>query len=317
MHALSANLMEITGNELDGAGWNRIDCANYSDMKLRSIAWMGAGLFLAGVAGAAVVCRRKGERDLPPEPGETTEHAELRRIMELSAAYNESLYEMLQRLEACAAPAERAGVVADITQNNQVARQEINELRESLQSRLAEHGRTFADVDGFAELISQYRGITLEQQKRHLALYDRVKLMPGVPASPELHAYLRLGFKEEEQRHADTERQLMKAAAEQRELMLRAGRVMSAVANAETAADAAVELNSLGDSYMKISAQIKLYRDDDPSGAVSSVAELRSLYAALLPMLQAQASRLRDAFFFDNDALEEVVERMLPAPSAS
>ena len=274
---------------------------------------MGAGLFLAGVAGAAVVCRRKGERELPPEPGETPEHAELREIMQVSAIYNDELYARIERLAACETAEERPGLVNEIIANNQASRQQINTMREALQNRLSAQGRTFADVDGFTELISQYRGITLEQKKRHLQVYERVRRMQNVPSTPELHAFLRLGFQEEAQRHADTERQLMRFASMQRELMLRAGRVMSQVTSAETAAAASAELNSLGDKYMEIASSIRLYRDDDPAGAEYGVAELRALYAALLPMLQTQAARLRDSFYYDDEALEAVVERMLPA----
>lgn len=273
---------------------------------------MGAGLFLAGVAGAAVVCRRKGERELPPEPAETTEHAELRKIMEESAAYNEALYQQVLRLESEPAPANRPAIVAELSEQNKKTRQQIDQLRDALQSRLSTQRRTFADVDGFAELISEYRGITLEQQRRHMELYQRVRKLENVPSTPELSAFLKLGFKEDEQRHADTERQLMKAASEQRELMLRAGRVLSSVTDADSAGKAPEELNNLGDSYMRISGRIKLYREDDPGGCAAAVAELRSLYAALLPMLQAQASRLRSAEFYGCAPLREVVERMLP-----
>ena len=281
-------------------------------MKIRSIAWMGAGLFLAGVAGAAVVCRRKGERELPPEPAETTEHAELRKIMEESIAYNDALYQQVMRLESEPAPANRPAIVAELSEQNKKTRQRIDQMRDALQGRLASQHRTFVDIDGFAELISEYRGITLEQQRRHLELYQRVRKLENVSASPELHAFLKLGFKEEEQRHADTERQLMKAASEQRELMLRAGRVLSSVTDEASAGRATEELNNLGDTYMSISARIRLYKEDDPAGASAGVAELRSLYAALLPMLQVQSSRLRAVDFYGNAALKEVVERMLP-----
>ena len=273
---------------------------------------MGAGLFLAGVAGAAVVCRRKGERELPPEPAETTEHAELRKIMEESAAYNEALYQQVLRLESEPAPANRPAIVAELSEQNKKTRQQIDQLRDALQSRLSTQRRTFADVDGFAELISEYRGITLEQQRRHMELYQRVRKLENVPSTPELSAFLKLGFKDDVQRHADTERQLMKAASEQRELMLRAGRVLSSVMNADSAMKAPEELNNLGDTYMSISSRIKLYKEDDPGGATSAVAELRSLYSALLPMLQTQASRLRSAEFYGCAPLREVVERMLP-----
>lgn len=275
---------------------------------------MGAGLFLAGVAGAAVVYRRKGERDLPPEPGEAPEHAEFRLIMEHSAAYNDALFEMLQRIAGCGAPTEYSALLAEIASRNHAGLEKINAMREALRARLEAQGRTFADVEGYTELISEYRSITLEQQRQHLEVYKRVQSLPGMPASAsaELLAYIKLGFKDDAQRHADTERQLMKAAGAQRELMLRAGRVMSGVTGVESAASAPEELNALGAGYLEQSARIRLYRDDDPAGAASAVAELRSLYAALLPMLQQHARRLREADFYGNEPLREVVERMLP-----
>lgn len=278
---------------------------------------MGAGLFLAGVAGAAVVYRRKGERDLPPEPVEAPEHAEFRRILEQSAAYNDTLFEMMQHLADCSSLAEYSGLVAEMTSRNHAGLEKINAMREVLRTRLEAQGRTFADVEGYTELISEYRSITLEQQRRHLEVYQRVQRMQGMPASSELLAYIKLGFKDDEQRYADTERQLMKAAEAQRELMLRAGRVMSGVTGTESAAAAPEELNALGASYMEQSARIRLYRDDDPAGATSAVAELRSLYAALLPMLQQHARRLREADFYGNEPLREVVERMLPEEKQS
>lgn len=273
---------------------------------------MGAGLLLAGVAGAAVVCRRKGERELPEQPGETKEHAALRVIMEESAAYNNALYERMAELEK-AAPAARREVLAGLTSQNQEGRKKIDTMRATLQQQLGEQGRTFNDVDGFAELISEYRGITLKQQKRHLEIFQRVRKLENVPSSPELHAYLKLGFKEDEQRLADTDMQLMKAAAGQRELMLRAGRVLSTILDAGAAEASTAELNELGDKYLEFSEMIHLYRDDDPQGAASGVAELRSLYSALLPMLREHAARLREAGFYANESLREVVERMLPA----
>lgn len=301
-------------------GWNGLDASipvgldwgECADMKIPNIAWMGAGLLLAGVAGAAVVCRRKGERELPAEPGESAEHAALREILEQSAAYNDALFERVRALEAVAAPVKRPDAVAELTQQNQAGRRKIDALRMKLQEQLGAQGRTFADVEGFAELISQYRAVTLEQQRRHLEVFQRVRKMENMPDSLELHAFLKLGFKDEDQRRADTEHQLLAAANEQRELMLRAGRVMSAVLDAETAAGASAELNELGKRYLEHTARIRLYRDDDPAGAEPAVAELRSLYAALLPMLQAQARRLRAASFFGEQGLRDVVERMLP-----
>lgn len=281
-------------------------------MKFRSIAWMSAGLLLAGVAGAAVVSRRKGSRELPAEPVETPDYAELRAVLQRSADYNNALYERLGRLEKIEDPAGRLAAVAEITTQNQADRQEINELREKLQARLGEQGRTFADVEGFADLLSEFRAQTLLQQKRHLELYHRVRKLENVPNSPELHAYLRLGFKEEEQRHADTDMQLMKAANEQRELMLRSGRVMDSIVDSATAESASAELVELGASYRKLTETIRLYREDDPKGAEHAVAELRTMYNGLLPMLKSHAARLRENQFFGNAELRAVVERMLP-----
>ena len=273
---------------------------------------MSAGLLLAGVAGAAVVSRRKGSRELPAEPVETPDYAELRAVLQRSADYNNALYERLGRLEKIEDPAGRLAAVAEITTQNQADRQEINELREKLQARLGEQGRTFADVEGFADLLSEFRARTLLQQKRHLELYHRVRKLENVPNSPELHAYLRLGFKEEEQRHADTDMQLMKAANEQRELMLRSGRVMDSIVDSATAETASAELVELGASYRKLTETIRLYREDDPKGAEHAVAELRTMYNGLLPMLKSHAVRLRENQFFGNAELRAVVERMLP-----
>lgn len=273
---------------------------------------MGAGLLLAGVAGAAVVHRRKGGRELPELPGETQEHAALRAILTQSAAYNDALYERVQNLEKIDAPSERMAAVAQITTQNQAEREAINGMRAALQGKLDEQGRTFMDVDGFVELLSEYRGVTLAQQKRHMVVYQRVRKLAGVPDSPELHAYMKLGFKDDAQRWADTDMQLMKVAAEQREIMLRAGRVLDAIADASAAVAAAAELNELGSRYTALADTIRLYRDDDPKGALHAVDELRTMYAGLLPMLKAHASRLREQEYYGSSALREVLERMLP-----
>lgn len=273
---------------------------------------MGAGLLLAGVAGAAVVNRRKGVRELPAAPKATPEHEDLREIMQRTVAYNDALYERVVMLEKTEDSALRPQVVSEITNQNQVDRVAINELRAALQSRLAEQGRTFADVDGFADVISEYRGVTLRQQKRHLEVFQRVRKMANVPETPELHAYVKLGFKEDEQRWADTDMQLMKAANEQRELMLRAGRVLDSITDAESATAAPAELNALGDRYIELTGIIRLYRDDDPKGAEQAVNELRKMYSGLLPMLKSHAARLRENTFYDCAGLRSVVERMLP-----
>lgn len=281
-------------------------------MKIGRLAWMGAGLLLAGVAGAAVVNRRKGVRELPAAPKATPEHEDLREIMQRTVAYNDALYERVVMLEKTEDSALRPQVVSEITNQNQVDRVAINELRAALQSRLAEQGRTFADVDGFADVISEYRGVTLRQQKRHLEVFQRVRKMANVPETPELHAYVKLGFKEDEQRWADTDMQLMKAANEQRELMLRAGRVLDSITDAESATAAPAELNALGDRYIELTGIIRLYRDDDPKGAEQAVNELRKMYSGLLPMLKSHAARLRENAFYDCAGLRSVVERMLP-----
>lgn len=281
-------------------------------MKIGRLAWMGAGLLLAGVAGAAVVNRRKGVRELPAAPKATPEHEALREIMQRTVAYNNALYDRVVMLEKTEDSALRPQVVSEITNQNQVDRVAINELRAALQSRLAEQGRTFADVDGFADVISEYRGVTLRQQKRHLAVFQRVRKMANVPETPELHAYVKLGFKEDEQRWADTDMQLMKAANEQRELMLRAGRVLDSITDAESAMAAPAELNALGDRYIELTGIIRLYRDDDPKGAEQAVNELRKMYSGLLPMLKSHAARLRENAFYDCAGLRSVVERMLP-----
>lgn len=284
-------------------------------MNIRNIAWMGAGLLLAGVAGvagAAVVRRRKEGRELPSEPKVSPEHLALREIMQKSAEYNDAVYQRVQKLSEMDDVSARPAAVAELTLQNQAGREAINMLRESLQKKLETQGRTFADVDGFVELISEYRRVTLDQQERHLALFERVRKMDNVPPTPELHAYLKLGFKEDDQRWADTDMQLMKAASEQRELMLRAGRVLGGITSAAVAASAPDELNELGNRYLALSRCIKLYRNDDPKGAERAVQELRTMYAALLPMLKTQSRRLYEQEFYGSAALREIVERMLP-----
>lgn len=273
---------------------------------------MSAGLLLAGVAGAAVVHRRKAGRELPCEPGDTEEYVALRAILQASVAYNDALYERVQDLEKIETPSARMTAAAAITVKNQAERESINALRAELQQKLGEQGRTFMDVDGFVELLSEFRAVTLEQQKRHLSIFQRVRKLDGVPDSPELHAYLKLGFKDDEQRRADTDVQLMKAADEQRELMLRAGRVLDSIADAGAAATAPEELNRLGNRYMDLTTRIRLYREDDPKGAEHAVSELRTMYAGLLPMLKNHAERLRACDFYGSLPLREVLERMLP-----
>lgn len=276
---------------------------------------MGAGLLLAGaagVAGAAVIRRRRAGGDMPGEPEETAEHAALREILEQSAAYNEALYERVKKLEGVSDPAARPAEVDKITRENQQERAAIDAMRAALQKRLAEQGCTFADVDGFVPLISRYRAVTLEQQKRHLELFHRVRKMENVPASPELHAYLKLGFREEEQKQADTADQLQKATEEQRSIMLRVGRILGNITSEETASSAPSELGELGKRYVDISKRIALYHEDDPGGSKEPLAALKAMYGALTPPLKEQVTRLRECAFYGNDSLREVLSHLLP-----
>ena len=276
---------------------------------------MGAGLLLAGaagVAGAAVIRRRRAGSDMPGEPVETAEHAALREILERSSAYNEALYERVKKLEGVNDPAARPAEVEKITHENQQERAAIDALRAALQTRLSEQGCTFADIDGFVPLISHYRGITLQQQKRHLELFHRVRQMQNVPASPELHAYLKLGFREESQKQADTADQLQKATEEQRDIMLRVGRILGNITSVEKAAAVPEELETLGNRYVEISRRIALYHEDDPDGGKAELAALKAMYGALTPPLREQVARLREVSFYGNEALRGVLNLLLP-----
>ena len=63
---------------------------------------------------------------------------------------------------------------------------QIDALRAALQAHLESRKMRFCDIDGFVELLSRYRAITLGQQEKHLEVYRRVRTMPGMPDSPEL-----------------------------------------------------------------------------------------------------------------------------------
>lgn len=286
--------------------------ASVCDMKIKNLAWMGAGLLLAGVAGAVAVKRRREGGSMPAEPKETAEHAALREILERSAAYNDALYDRVCALENVIDPAERPAAVEELTHQNQQERAAIDALRAALQAKLVEHGCTFADVDGFVPLISQYRAITLVQQKRHLEVFHRVRRMENVPSTPELHAYLKLGFREEEQKQADTAEQIQKFTQEQRDIMLRVGRILGNVTSTESATTAPEELGSLGKRYTEITDKIALYREDDAKGSEAPLAELKSMYRALTPPLKEHAERLRGADFYGNAALRDVLKLLLP-----
>lgn len=283
------------------------------DMKMKKLAWMGAGLLLAGVAWRM---RRKGaslpSQAAPRASKETPEHAALRVILEKSIAYNDSLYERVCALEGVEDESMRPAAVAELTRRNQEMRAEIDAMRAELQASLEEQGRHFADVDGFEDLISESRAVTLRQQKRHLVVYGRVSRMRNMPETPELHAFLKLGFSDESLRHADTAARLQKLADEQRGLMLRAGRLLTGITGAE-AADAAVEeISSIAERYTEIVKEIQLYRDDDALGALDVLPGIRSMYEGLVPPLREQVKRLQGESCYGNEELRALLERLLP-----
>jgi cell division protein FtsB len=282
-------------------------------MKMKKIAWMGAGLLLAGVAWRM---RRKvaalPSQAAPREREETPEHAALREILERSIAYNDSLYERVCALEKVEDETSRPAAVAELTRRNQEMRAEIDAMRAELQASLAEQGRHFADVDGFEELISESRAVTLRQQKRHLVVYGRVSRMRNVPETPELHAFLKLGFSDEALRHADTAACLQKLADEQRGLMLRAGRLLTGISGAEGAAAAFEELSSMAARYSEIVREIQLYRDDDAMGALDVLPGIKSMYEGLVPPLREQVKRLQGESCFGHEELRALLEHLLP-----
>ena len=286
--------------------------ASVCDMKIKNLAWMGAGLLLAGVAGAVAVKRRREGGSMPAEPKETAEHAALREILERSAAYNDALYDRVCALENVSAPADRPASVEELTRQNQQERAAIDALRAALQAKLVEQGCTFADVDGFVPLISQYRAITLVQQKRHLEVFHRVRKMENVPSTPELHAYLKLGFREESQKQADTAAQIQKITEEQRDIMLRVGRILGNISSVESVENTPDELELLGKRYTESAERIALYREDDSAGAEEALEALRAMYKGLVPPLREQAIRLREADFYGNAALRDVLKLLLP-----
>ncbi len=286
-------------------------------MKGKSVAGLVAGLLLAGAAGVVLGQRRRRRVSLPakPEqagkPDETPEHAALREILERSAAYNDALYERVCALENTGEPEMRAAAVQQLVLANQKARQEIDALRAALQARLSDLGCGFSAIDGFVELISEFRLKTLEQQERHLLVYERVRLLPHVSDTPELHAYLKLGYSDEAQKHADTELRIRRATEEQREIMLRVGRALSRVKTAETAAAVQEELLSGNKRYQELSELIRLYRNDDPDGAAGAVEQLRAMYAALTPPLRAQGDALLQEGCYGDTRLQNILERLL------
>lgn len=273
---------------------------------------MGAGLLLAGVAGAAVVHRRRSGGAVPPSPAESEEYQALEAILKGSVEYNEALYGRICNLEKIADASARPHAVEQLMEQNRENRAVLDSMRASLQTRLESQGCTFADIDGFVPLLSKYRIITLEQQKRHLEVYRRVRRLENVTDSPELHAYIKLSYSDEAQKRADTEHQLQLATEEQRAILLRVGRVLSGIENAEAAAASPAEINELGKRYMEISQRIALYKEDDPIGAVDAIAALKSMYTALTPPLKEQVARLRTCGFYGCADLEEILNRLLP-----
>ncbi len=289
-------------------------------MKGKSIAWLGAGVLLAGLAGLVVGRRRKVAHARRPEPKttvESSEHAALRRILDLSVAYNDALYERVKSLEEVKEPAELVAAVSTLARRNEQERAVIDSLRLELMRELAEQGREFSDIEGFASLLSRYRCMSLEQAHRHLQVYERVRRMSGIPDSPELHAYMKLGFREPEQKQVDTASQLRKATETQREMMLRVGRLLAATDDQESARTLYVELLAVSRRYQELTSRIRLYRDDDPAGASAPLAELKQMYAALTPPLKQQAARLRTAECYGHAPLLEILNLLLPPSSTN
>ena len=283
------------------------------DMKMKKLAWMGVGLLLAGVAWRM---RRKGaslpNQTVPRASKETPEHAALRVILEKSIAYNDSLYDRVSALEGVEDESMRPAAVAELTSRNQEMRAEIDALRARLQEELAGKGLQFADVDGFEDLISESRAVTLKQQQRHLEVYRRVSVMKNVPETPELHAFLKLGFSDEALRHADTAARLQKLADEQRGLMLRAGRLLTGITSSDSAVYACEELASMEEKYTDIVKEIKRYRDDDAEGAQDVLPGIKTMYDGLLPPLREQVKRLQGESCYGNEELRALLERLLP-----
>ncbi len=287
-------------------------------MKGRSVAGLVAGLLLAGAAGAVLGRRRRQSVAVPAkpaektEPRETAEHAALREILERSVAYNEALLARVCKLEEITDAGALPAALEVLSAANQEERREIDALRAALQAHLESCEMRFCDIEGFVELLSRFRGVTLEQQEKHLEVYRRLRKMSGMPDSSELHAYLKLGFNDEAQKHADTDDQLRRATAEQREIMLRVGRLLAEVSDAESAEPVPETLLKISTRYQQLTERMRLYREDDPAGAAEALAALKSMYAALTPPLKERASQLRHAGCYGNKQLYEILERLLP-----
>lgn len=281
---------------------------------------MLAGLLLAGAAGAVWGYRRKRRMTVPAAAAateskpkeETAEHAALREILERSAAYNDALFARLEQLSRIQEKGALPAAVEVLAHANEEERQGINVLRQALQATLDSRQMRFPDIDGFHELISQYRAIALEQEERHLELYHQARKMPGMPDSAELHAYLKLGFTDPEMKQEDTAQQIRRATEEQRQIMLRVGRLLAGVKDAESAEPAPDELLKISSRYQWLSNHMYRYRADDPDGAAEAVKELKAMYAGLTPPLKAQAAQLRKDGCYGNKPLYEILQRLLP-----
>lgn len=288
-------------------------------MKAKGVAGLVAGLLLAGAAGAVLGHRRrKQSMSVPAKPEtsagrqETPEHAALREILERSVAYNDALYQRVSALETMPDAEARKAASKELVQLNQEERRAIDALRSALQARLAELGYGFTGIDGFTELISEFRFRTLVQQERHLEVYERVRLLPGVADTPELHAYLKLGYSDEAQRQADTAEQMNEAIEAQRGIMLRVGRLLAGVKDAASAAAVQDELVEGNKRYQEWAGRMRMYRQDDPEGASESVEALRTMYAALMPPLRTQAAQLQQSGCFGDARLVAILSRLLP-----
>lgn len=288
-------------------------------MKAKGVAGVVAGLLLAGAAGAVLGHRRrKQSMSVPAKPEtaagrqETPEHAALREILERSVAYNDALYQRVSALETMPDAEARKAAWKELVQLNQEERRAIDALRAALQAHLAELGYGFTGIDGFTELISEFRFRTLVQQERHLEVYERVRLLPGVADTPELHAYLKLGYSDEAQRQADTAEQMNQAIEAQRGIMLRVGRLLAGVKDAASAAAVQDELVEGNKRYQEWAGRMRMYRQDDPEGASESVEALRTMYAALMPPLHTQAAQLQQSGCFGDARLVAILSRLLP-----
>ncbi|MBR5184684.1 MAG: hypothetical protein IKW19_00155, partial [Akkermansia sp.] len=99
---------------------------------------------------------------------------------------------------------------------------------------------------------------------------------------------------------------------EQRDIMLRVGRILGNISSVESVENTPDELELLGKRYTESAERIALYREDDSAGAEEALEALRAMYKGLVPPLREQAIRLREADFYGNAALRDVLKLLLP-----